>query len=325
MSTLADIADQCLEVPIAPSFSRVGPAVRSRLEHWRSEYDLDGRVVVITGATSGLGLTTARSLLAAGAAVEMVVRNPTKAAAVCTELALGAPGRVGFVVADMGDLVSVRAAAAELSARHPQIDVLIHNAGALDSTYERSPQGTEQTAASQVVGPFLLTGLLLESLRAADAARVLWVSSGGMYSQPLSVDRLEMTPDDYDGATAYSRAKRAQVTLAEMWAQRLAADGISVHAMHPGWADTPGVARSLPTFRRIMGPLLRTPEQGADTLIWLAAAEPEVSVANGSFWLDRRRRPIHRLKKTRTADTSAERAALWQWCETRSGFILGAP
>ena len=185
--------------------------------------------------------------------------------------------------------------------------------------YGCSPQGIEQTAASQVVGPFLLTTLLLHALVAARPGRVLWVASGGMYSQPLAVDRLEMTPDDYDGTVAYARAKRAQVTLAELWAARLDLQEVVVHAMHPGWADTPGVRRSLPTFRRVLGPLLRSPEEGADTLVWLGASDGAPLASTGGFWLDRRRRPTHKLPSTRRADTESERAALWRWCEERSG------
>lgn len=316
--TLANLVDRALEIPIGPSFSKLGPVVRSRIDHWTSDYDMDGRTVVVTGATSGLGLVTARALLDAGAHVELVARNRTKAASVAGELERSAPGRVGVVVADMGDLDAVRAAAAEIRARHSRLDVLVHNAGALDATYERSRQGIEVTAASQVVGPFLFTKLLLDPLRAARGGRVLWVSSGGMYSQPLTVDRLEMTPADYDGTTAYARAKRAQVTLSEMWAERLAPDGITVHSMHPGWADTPGVARSLPTFRTVLGPLLRTPEQGADTLVWLAADDGVARSTTGKFWLDRRPRAIHRLAKTRVSDTPDARAALWSWCEAKS-------
>ena len=192
---------------------------------------------------------------------------------------------------------------------------LMHVAGALDAEYATSPQGIEQTVASQVVGPFLLTAELLPELRAAAPGRVLWVASGGMYSEPLAVDRLELGPTDYDGTTAYARAKRAQVTLAELWGARLAPTEVVVHAMHPGWANTPGVERSLPTFRRVVGPLLRSPEEGADTLVWLGASDGAPLASTGGFWLDRRRRATHRLPSTRRADTAEERAALWRWCE----------
>ncbi len=110
------------------------------------------------------------------------------------------------------------------------------------------------------------------------------------------------------------------MTLAELWATRLEADQISVHAMHPGWADTPGVARSLPNFRRIVGPLLRTPAQGADTLVWLAVDEGAPLVESGRFWLDRRPRPLHRFAATQRSDTPEERERLWSWAVKKSGL-----
>jgi NAD(P)-dependent dehydrogenase (short-subunit alcohol dehydrogenase family) len=277
----------------------------------------------MTGATSGLGLEAARAFARMGATVEIIARDAAKAEATCAELrqATGNP-KVGFVVADTGDLAALRRAAADLVERHPAIHVLIHNAGALDDVRQTSPQGIELTVASQVVGPFLLTGLLLPALRAGAPARVLWVSSGGMYSEPLSVDRLEMSAGGYNGTTAYARAKRAQVTLAELWAKRLVADRISVHSLHPGWADTPGVARSLPTFRRVVGPLLRTPAEGADTLIWLVVDDGAPLKQGGRFWLDRRPRPLHRLASTRRSDTAEERERLWSWAVKKSGLVI---
>lgn len=322
MSLVADGLDAALEWSIAGSFTRLGSVARRRLEHWHTFVGnhLAGRVIVITGATSGIGLETARALAKMGATVEIVARNAEKAEATCAALRRETGNtNIGFVVADTGDLTALRRAAEELAGKHPAIHVLIHNAGALDDTRHTSPEGTELTVASQVVGPFLLTGLLMPQLKAAQPGRVLWVSSGGMYSEPLAVDRLEMGPRDYDGVTAYARAKRAQVTLVELLAERLREADVVVHAMHPGWADTPGVARSLPVFRRITRPLLRTPEDAADTLVWLAADDGAPLETNGRFWLDRRPRPTHRLGSTRRADTPEERARLWQWAVKKSG------
>jgi NAD(P)-dependent dehydrogenase (short-subunit alcohol dehydrogenase family) len=325
MSGFADRVDAALEWSVVGSFTRIGSAVRRRLDHWAplEGRNLAGKVIVLTGATSGLGLEAARSLGVMGATIEMVVRNAAKAEAACAVLRreTGNPD-IGYVVADTGDLDALRHAAEDLVERYRAIDVLIHNAGALDDVRQVSPQGIELTVASQVVGPFLLTGLLHNALRAAASARVLWVSSGGMYSEPLAVDALEMASRDYNGTTAYARAKRAQVTLAELLADRLAGEGIVVHSMHPGWADTPGVARSLPTFRRIVGPLLRTPADGADTLVWLAADDGAPLSSSGHFWLDRRARPIHRTATTRRSDTTEERARLWQWVVDRSGVDI---
>ena len=110
----------------------------------------------------------------------------------------------------------------------------------------------------------------------------------------------------------YARTKRAQVILTELWAERLAGTGVVVHAMHPGWPDTPGVASSLPRFHRLTGPLLRSPEQGADTIVWLGAAV-EPGGSSGGFWHDRRQRPTHRVPWTR--ETPEDRERLWHECE----------
>lgn len=321
MSRLASGVDAALELSIGGSFTRLGSALRRRLEHWDTldDVNLRGRVVVMTGATSGLGLEAARQFARMGATLEIVARNAAKVAATCTTLRTESGNeRIGHVVADTGDLEALRQAARTLLERHAAIHVLIHNAGALDDERKLSPQGTELTVASQVVGPVLLTELLLPALRAAHGARVLWVSSGGMYSEPLAVDQLEMGAGEYDGVTAYARAKRAQVTLTELYAERLASDGIVVHAMHPGWADTPGVERSLPVFRRVVGPLLRTPAEGADTLVWLAVDQRQVPTTSGRFWHDRRPRAVHRLAKTRRADTLAERERLVRWVRQKA-------
>ena len=170
------------------------------------------------------------------------------------------------------------------------------------------------TVAVHVVGPFALTPQLLPLLRRGSAGRVITMSSGGMYTAPLTVDQLQMDEASYSGTEQYALAKRAQVTLGEMWADRFDRSDIVFHAVHPGWADTPGVAEALPTFGRIMGPLLRTPDEGADTMTWLTADDAALR-SSGEFWLDRRTRPIHRLGRTRRSDTPARRRRLWDWCE----------
>lgn len=328
MSTIANLVDSALEWSIFGSFTRTGYDLRKRLDHWRNPDtgSMVNKVVIITGATSGLGLNTAHALAALGATVCMVVRNWEKAQQICAQLRSETNNsRIEFIIADTGDLNAIRSAAAELITKYPAIDVLIHNAGALDDVRQVSPQGIELTVASQVIGPFLLTALLQNALRAAAPSRVLWVSSGGMYSEPLSVNELEMSAGNYRGVTAYARAKRAQVTLSEMLAAHFRNEHIHVHAMHPGWADTPGVARSLPTFRRIVGPLLRTPAQGADTLIWLATDNDAPLASTGQLWLDRRPRPLHRLASTQRSDTPDERQRLWRWVTEKSGADLGGP
>ena len=317
-----ELVDATLEGLVAPSFTRIGFATRRRLFGWRSldSYHLAGRVIAITGATSGLGRAAAELLARDGATVIAVGRNPEKTARVSAEIRelTGNPG-VTDMVADLGDLGSVRRAADQILREHQRLDVLIHNAGALTQQRVEVPDGTEVTIASQVVGPFLLTCLLLERLRESAPARVLTMSSGGMYTAELSVDQLEMSSDVYHGTRQYALAKRAQVTLNEMWARRVDQRSVVFHALHPGWADTPGVEESLPTFRTIVGPLLRDAEAGADTMAWLACDDGEPLSSTGGFWLDRQVRPIHRLRRTRRSDTPARRAELWDWVSERAG------
>lgn len=319
MSALAAGVDAVLEASIVGSFTRIGFAVRRRLDGWSDLRALDrsGRVIVISGATSGLGRAAAGAWAAMGATVVMLARSGARAEAACAAIRAEVPAaRVTFRVADVADLTAIRRVAGELLADFPRIDALVHNAGSLDPERAVTADGIEQTLACHVVGPFLLTALLRPALGAG--SRVLWVSSGGLYTEPLAVDRLEMDATAYDGVTAYARAKRAQVTLSALWAARLSP--AVVHAMHPGWADTPGVSKSLPMFRRIVGAGLRTPDEGADTLVWLAVDDGLPLETTGQFWLDRRPRPLHRRAATRRSDTPEERAKLWAWAVARSGW-----
>lgn len=310
------IADSALDALVVPGFSRLGYALRAPGFRWLDTYSLAGKTVVITGPTSGLGLAAARQMARMGAHLVLVGRSPSKLEGVRGELvATGAS--VDAVVADMGDLDAVAAAAAEIARRAPQVHALVHNAGALLAARETSPQGHEMTVASHVLGPHLLTTLLLPQLRAA-GGRVVTVSSGGMYAATLPSPGRdgcpEMPAESYDGTRQYAIAKRVQVTLNEMWAER--EPTVTFAAMHPGWADTPGVQQALPTFRTLTRPFLRTADQGADTISWLAA-DDTVTTQSGRFWCDRVVRPIHRLGRTRRSDTPSARAALWHWCDER--------
>ena len=319
--TVANVADALIEAPIITSFTKIGYQARKRLAGWSSldDYALTGRVIVLTGATSGLGYAAAEQLARCGATLVLVGRNADRNEQVVAKL-IEATGNtfITQVQADMGDLDQVRELAARVLADHDRLDVLIHNAGALTPERHVTADGTEATVASQVVGPFLLTALLLDRLSESGPSRVITMSSGGMYAARLTVSQLQMATEQYNGTEQYARAKRAQVTLNEMWADRFGEFGIRFHSMHPGWASTPGVDASLPTFSKVMGPLLRTPDQGADTLVWLAADDVPLE-SNGQFWLDRRPRSIHKLPTTKKSDTAERRKQLWDWVAETAG------
>jgi dehydrogenase/reductase SDR family member 12 len=301
---LRSAADSLLDLTIAPGFSRIGWGARKALGLLGPiEVDLSGRVCVVTGANSGLGLEASRQLAALGADVVMVGRNPERLepARASVEGSAHAGASITTEVIDLSSLESVRSGAARLLEANPKIDVLVNNAGVLLDSRQVSADGIELTLATNVLGPFLLTELLIPALAAAAIvhrpARIINVSSGGMYSEAVKLDDLQSAREKWSGSAVYARTKRMQVMLTEYWASQLADQEIVVSAMHPGWADTPGVESSLPTFHKIVGKALRTPAEGADTITWLAAAD-EPAQSSGGFWQDRAERPVNRRPGT---------------------------
>ena len=272
---LTDLVDDALEISVIGSFSRIGYAVRRRMAGWvpADRGSLSGQTVLVTGPTSGLGRSATETLAALGARVILVGRRPDRLVDLHDALVrTHGEDRFPVVVADMASLDSVRAAVGRILDDEPRLDVVVDSAGAIFPERSQSPDGIETTLATMVVGPFALVAGLLPLLRRTRRARVIAVTSGGMYAQRLDPDDLEGTTQAFDGTRAYARAKRAQVALIREWTARVPASEVTFTAMHPGWADTPGLSASLPAFRRLMTPILRTPAEGADTIVWLATA-----------------------------------------------------
>lgn len=315
--------DAVLEATVVPSFSRIGYAVRRRLFGWDQPApgSMTGRIVVVTGATGGLGCAIATDLARLGATVWLLGRSEEKTTALAQRIRADVPGSdLHTAVADLAVLSDVRRVAQTLTDQLDRLDVLVHNAGTLADGYQLTVDGLETTTQVHVVAPFLLTSLLLPRLRTTPGSRVITISSGGMYTQRLDVDALAPDPAAFKGAVAYAQTKRAQVVLNQEWARRTQGSGVSFHAMHPGWVNTPGLLAALPRFGRLLGPVLRSPQQGADTILWLAAGAPGAQ-GNGLFWHDRTARNDVRLPKTATPEHEANR--LWEWTADQAGLPKG--
>ncbi len=310
------LLDTAMDRTVAPGYSRIGLAVRRRLADWPVDppaHALRGKHVLVTGATSGLGVATADGVLALDGQVHMVVRDPAKAAGVRLDLIRRYPEAVITVWrCDVSDLADVRRFTAEFLEAGIELHAVLHNAGAMPPERTESEQGHELTMALHVLGPVAMTEALLSTL--APGARVVLVTSGGMYAQALRDDDPEYLQGDYAPTTAYARSKRAQVELLPVLRARWT--GANVYATHPGWADTPGVQESLPRFRRLTGPILRDAAGGADTTVWLTAVDP--APPGGGLWHDRKVRPTS-LRRT-TVPSGQQRQRVWDWVRAATGL-----
>jgi dehydrogenase/reductase SDR family protein 12 len=324
---LARAVDALLEATVVGSFSRVGYLARRAAERWDEPPRADGKVMVVTGASSGIGRAVALSLGQLGAEVWVVGRDGARTEGV-VEAVRSAGGRAEAALADMSDGPSVEAFAERYRSAHDRLDALVHCAGALLARHELSSDRREMTVATHVLGPYRLTWHLAPLLQRAGSAAIVTVSSGGMYTERFDLDRLEMLPEHYNGVRAYARAKRAQVVLAHEWWRRWSAQGVASYAMHPGWVETPGLASGLPSFR--LGPLLRRPEEGADTAVWLATGAARslapvdgcaMSSAGDGLWHDRHLRGEYYLPWTRPRQgLDAQGHMLWNWCARHTGL-----
>jgi NAD(P)-dependent dehydrogenase (short-subunit alcohol dehydrogenase family) len=305
-SPLLAMADR-LVLPGLWRFTRLGYS-KSR-KHWNplSAY-LGGKHAVVTGATSGVGEAAATALAELGARVTLVARSNKKAEATAREIRRQTGNsQVNVELCDLSVMAEVHGLADRLLAGGEPIDILVNNAGALFNPRQQTAEGFEKSFALLLLSPYILTERLQPLLAKAGSGRVVNVSSGGMYTQKIYPDDLQSQRGKYSGSVAYARAKRGLMILTETWAEQWREDGIVVNAMHPGWADTPGVADSLQAFYRATRRLLRSPEEGADTAVWLAAAT-EAGKVSGRFWLDREQHPSH--LSGRTKESPAERAQL---------------
>lgn len=317
------LLDRGLDWAVLPGYTKLGYELRRRLwDDRRPEAALAGWSVLVTGASSGIGAAAAERFALGGAKVHMLVRNLERGEDARARIfERTGSDAVHLHVCDVSSLASVREFAARFTADHDELHALVNNAGVMPPHRTHTSEGFELTFATNVLGPFLLTGLLLGALRRGAPARIINVSSGGMYSQRLHAGDLQLEERDYDPAAFYAHTKRCEVVLTQLWDKHLSGTGVTAHSMHPGWADTPGVRTSLPRFRKLTRPLLRDADAAADTIVWLAGS-PEAALHSGSFWHDRAPRPLHRVPWTR--ESPADRARLWDECVRLSGWSEAA-
>jgi NAD(P)-dependent dehydrogenase (short-subunit alcohol dehydrogenase family) len=313
------------------SFTRVGIVTRGRVAQWSEPPRLDGKLILVTGASSGIGRAVAVSLARLGADLLLVGRNEVRLAATHRSAAsTRGGGRIVPARVDLVDPGGVSSFAEGVLGSESRLDGVIHCAGALYADYRTAADGTELTLSTHVVAPFRLSLLLSPLLFATPLSVIVTMSSGGMYAQRFDLNDLELTPDGYRGVTAYARAKRAQVVLAHEWDRRWRHEGVASYAMHPGWVQTPGLDASLPTMARL-GPLLRMPTEGADTAVWLTAGgqwspgrpacdQHRKADQRDGIWLDRRRRHEYYVPTTyrRPSGRRRDGEALWEWCAERT-------
>lgn len=287
-------------VRFTPSYSKIGYYARSMF--WRRvDTDFRGKTWLVVGGSEGIGGSAARSAVAAGATVICVGRDVRKIEAFAGSTSH--PERVLGEVADFSLVASVRELIARLQERGVRVDVLVNNVGIQKRDQILTREGLETSFATNILSHYLFTRELLERGLLADDATVIETSSGGMYNHPLVVKDLNITGSGYLGVRAYGLSKRAQVVLTEYWRRRFAGSQRRFYVMHPGWVDTAAVSRSMPRFRETLKSVLRKDPQGADTIVYLAAARP-AQKADEAIWFDRKERTAHIFPRTRqTADT----------------------
>jgi dehydrogenase/reductase SDR family member 12 len=314
---LATTIDTLLDRTIVLGYGNVGLEIRRRLADWPADPPrIEGKVVLVTGAGSGIGLAACIGFARLGASVRAMGRDQRRALDAAALVAEAVPGAdVRPVACDVSNLRELRTFAERFNREERLLHVLVNNAGVMPGQREHSADGNELMFATHVLAPFALTAMLGGLLARSAPARVINVSSAGMYGQRLHPDDLQSEHSSYGPRKLYARTKREQVVIAELWAKRLEGTGVTVHSMHPGWVDTPGLRRSLPVFHALARPILRSLEQGADTIAWLGAA-PEPLLSSGRFWHDRRPRPTHYLIGA-AQDSPDDRRKLWELCQSQ--------
>ncbi len=269
-----------------------------------------GQTVMVTGGTGGIGKATAIGLAAMGARVGITGRDIARTRAAAADVAAASGNRaVDPFPADMSSQAEVRRLAGEVLAAYPHLDVLVNNAGGFWATRHVTADALEHTFAVNHLAPFLLTGLLLDRLKASAPARIVTVSSGAQATGKIDFDDLQ-GERHYSGQQAYSQSKLANVMFTYELARRVDGTGVTATVLHPGVVRTGFAAEDPPpmwkVFLPLIRPFLKTPQKGAATSIYLASS-PEVEGVTGTYFADSK----PKTSSPSSYDTAAA-ARLWQ-------------
>lgn len=279
------------------SFTSIGYRFRGLPKH-PSYPELNGRKIIITGATDGIGEAMAMAAAANGAHVYVIGRSDNKleAAKVAAE---DFTGKVTTLKTDLSVMKDVAELADTLAAEGPY-DGLVNNVGILNHEYRESLEGRDMMYAVNILGQYILSEKLLSAGALVADATLLFMASGGLYNYAQNLRFMEQDAEGFDGVAAYAAHKRAQLVLSDTWSR--AYPDQKFYTLHPGWVDTAGVRKSLPSFRKLLKSVLRQPEQGADTALWLLAQRPDN--VSGKVWFDREPRTAHAFSDTRQPEAS---------------------
>jgi NAD(P)-dependent dehydrogenase (short-subunit alcohol dehydrogenase family) len=279
--------------------------------------DMTGKVCLVTGATSGIGWETARALAARGATVALAGRNAGRTQIALDRIRASIPdARLESYLADLSAQEQVRGLAQEFQSRHDRLDVLVNDAGAMFPTRRVSVDGIEMTLALNHLAPFLLTNLLLDTIKASAPSRVVTVSSGAHIGAKVNFDDLQST-HGYGTWRAYGQSKLMNLLFTRELARRLAGTGATANALHPGFVASNFGKSEGPMWAAaftVMRPFMISAEKGAQTAIYLASSR-EVEGASGWYYVD-----CHPVTASAAARDDATARRLWEVSERLTGL-----
>jgi NAD(P)-dependent dehydrogenase (short-subunit alcohol dehydrogenase family) len=246
---------------------------------------MKNRVVLITGATSGIGKETARMLSLKGSTIVIAARDITKGEAIQSEIKEISSNEVGLIQCDLSSQKSIRACCEEFKRKFGRLDVLINNAGIWNTEFKSTPEGIEETFAVNVLAPYLMFENLKVLLQKSDDPRVITVSSG-LHFGKINFNDIEFRKR-FSGFHAYRQSKLAVILLTRLLAKKFIDGGISINCMHPGVVNTQLGRHGNRFFNAFFKLFGKSPEKGADTLIYMATS-PEVRKVNGEYFVNRK-------------------------------------